>query len=120
MEREMRLLEDEKIKFYEVTIFGSINIGTEVSKIKVRSISELLSKFNGSEDLFWNWEKNARLLIWTYLLEDKYAKIMLKMRLNDKAQWFHSPEHIKLSVDEILSRMWKMYDHRKSKLKLRK
>lgn len=124
MEREMRLLERENrmLRGSSVSREGTIP-GTEMpARVNIKAVSELLSEFNGSEGVFRNWEKQAKLLIATYQLDDKSAKIMLGMRLKDKAlEWFPScPVHIELSVEELLSKMRKMYDHKESKLKLRK
>lgn len=122
LEREMRLLQREN----ELLRGTSRSDGSTVSEVSpknsVKAICKLLSDFNGTEDLFRNWEKQVRLLIATYRLDDNSAKILIGARLKNKAlEWFHSrPEHIKLSANEILMEMRKMFDHRQSKLKLRK
>ncbi|RLU16823.1 hypothetical protein DMN91_010891 [Ooceraea biroi] len=104
MEREMRLLERENqlLRSGSSTTSSGTSRVTEVpSRVNVKAVSELLSEFDGTEGTFRNWEKQAQLLISTYQLEDKYAKIMLGMRLKNKApEWFHScPAHIELSVE---------------------
>lgn len=57
-----------------------------------------------------------------YRLSDECAKILIGMRLKGKAaEWLHSkPQHSELSVDDLLSEMREMYDHRPSKILLRK
>lgn len=124
MERETRLLERENQILRSGGVpHSSTNSSTETpSRVNINAVSELLNEFNGSDGLFRNWEKQSRLLISTYQLNEKYVKIMLEMLgLKDKALEFHScPEHIELSVDELLSKMRWMYVHKESKLKLRK
>ncbi|XP_077270869.1 uncharacterized protein LOC143902051 [Temnothorax americanus] len=120
MQREMRMLERENQMLRNAP---RNDAGPEVpSKHSVKAICELLSDFQGKEGIFRNWEKQARLLIATYRLDDNSAKILIGARLKDKAlEWFHSrPEHVELSANDILLEMRKMYDHRQSKLKLRK
>lgn len=122
LEREMRLLQREN----ELLRSASRSDGSAVSEVSpkhsAKAIGELLNDFNGTEDLFRNWEKQVRLLIATYRLDDNSAKIPIGTRLKNRAlEWFHSrPEHIELSANEILIEMRKMFDHRQSKLKLRK
>lgn len=49
------------------------------------------------------------------------AKILVGMRLKGKAsEWFHSKEHIKLTFDELLEELKRMFQFRQSKVTLRK
>lgn len=122
MEREMQLLERENRLLRGTPRDSADTVPESPSRVNVKTISELLSNFNGSGELFRNWERQARLLIATYRLSDNDAKILLCMRLKDEAlQWLHSrPEHIELNIEEFFAEMRKMYDHQQSKLKLRK
>lgn len=122
MERELQLMERENRMLRQRTRNSGDAIPEAQSKFNVRAVSELLNNFDGTEGLFRNWEKQARLLISIYRLDDNNAKILLGMRLKDKAlEWLHSrPEHIELGIEELFSEMRKIFDHRQSKLKLRK
>jgi len=62
------------------------------------------------------------LLMLTYQLDTYNTRILLGMRLKGRAlEWFHSrPEHLELSVEEILAKKKKIFDYRQSKLKRRK
>jgi len=83
---------------------------------------ELLTEFKGTSDVYWRWEKQFKLLCETYELDDQAARILVGMRLKDQAlKWFHSrPEHLEISVEELLAEMRKMFDHRPAKITLRK
>lgn len=110
MQREIQLLEREN-QFLRVTggttRDNTISEAEVLPKYSVKAISELLSDFNGAEGTFRNWEKQARLLIVTYRLNDSSTKILIGTRLKGKAlEWFHlRPEPIELNVDEILTEM---------------
>lgn len=112
MERELRLAERENEILRNST---GANRATEVqAKVSVKAVSELLNDFDGSEGSLKNWEKQLQLLITTYKLDENNAKLLLGMRLKGRAlDWFHSrPGHIELSVEEILTEMRKLFDHR--------
>lgn len=123
MEREVRVLERENqlLRGASTSQHKESPVTEMPSKINIKAISEILDEFNGSPGFDRNWKKRARLLISTYHLDDKSTKIMLGMRLKEKAlEWFHSrPEHIG-SVEELFSSMQQMFLHPESKLKLRK
>lgn len=58
----------------------------------------------------------------TYNLDDNATRVLITLRLKGKAlSWFHSkPEHIRLSATNLLEEMKRMFDHRSSKMALRK
>lgn len=87
----------------------------------IAALGDLLSLFDGSGD-YEIWEKQLKLLKTTYHLTDEYAKVLLAMRLKGKAaEWLHSKsQHIGLPLETLLSEMREMYDHRPSKMELRK
>lgn len=87
-----------------------------------KAMSELLSEFAESEDTFWTWRKQFDLIRATYKLDDGTARILVGMRLKQKAlQWFHSkPEHLEISVDELIERMQSIFEHRPTKMDLRR
>lgn len=121
MERELRLAEREN----EILRNRASNEGNrpEVqTRVNIKAVSELLSEFDDSEGLFQNWEKQLKLLSTTYQLDANNAKVLIGMRLKGKAlEWFHSrPEHLELTIEEILVEMKKIFDQRQSRLRRRK
>lgn len=97
------------------------DITREYPRPSIAAIGDLLSLFDGSGD-YEIWEKQLRLLRTTYHLTDEYAKVLVGMRLKGKAaEWLHSKsQHIGLPLETLLSEMREMYDHRPSKMELRK
>lgn len=89
---------------------------------QVKALSELLSEFSGDENTFWKWHRQFELIRTTYQLDDGTARILVSMRLKNKAlQWFHStPEHLELPVNQLLEKMQNIFDHRPAKIDLRK
>lgn len=88
----------------------------------VRTVRDLLSEFDGSEGSFWRWEQQLALLRLTYVLDDNATRILISAKLKGRAlEWFHSkPSHLILSVENLLKEMKQMFDHRQTKLILRK
>ncbi|XP_071650662.1 uncharacterized protein [Temnothorax longispinosus] len=88
----------------------------------INAICELLSEFKGTSDVYWRWEKQFKLLCTTYELDDRAARILVGMKLKDQAlKWFHSkPEHLEISVEELLEEMRKMFDHRPARIILKR
>lgn len=101
---------------------GRGNISHDYPRANITVIADLLSCFDGSVGNYEVWEKQLRLIKTTYHLVDEHVKILIGMRLKRKAsEWLHSkPQYIELSVDNLLSEMQEMYDHRPSKILLRK
>lgn len=81
-----------------------------------------MSEFRGEYDSFEIWKKQVELLRATYRLDENSTKILISLRLKNKAlSWFHSkPEHLQLNTAELLSEMSRMFDNRPSKLTLRR
>ena len=81
-----------------------------------------MSEFNGSDKDFSDWEKQVLLLSATYELDDNCAKILISSKLKGNAlEWFHSKsEHIEMSMDNLLTEMRRMFDHRPKKLERRR
>lgn len=91
-------------------------------RASIAAIADLLGSFDGSVGDYKIWEEQLKLLKTTYRLTDEYVKILIGMRLKgNAAQWLHSrPEHIGLPIDDLLDRLREMYDHRPSRILLRK
>lgn len=100
---------------------GSSGGRSVVSSMSIRAIGDLLSEFH-RDDTFWKWEKQIQLLRTIYNLDDNLMRVLMSSRLKDKAlSWFHSkPDHLELSVDNLLNRMKEMFDLRPTKLTLRR
>lgn len=94
----------------------------DIAKASISAIADLLGHFDGSAGDYGNWELQLKLLKKTYCLSDDYVKILIGMRLKGKAsEWLRSKaKHIEMSLDELLEELRKMYDHRPSRVKLRK
>ncbi|KAK2578110.1 hypothetical protein KPH14_009888 [Odynerus spinipes] len=90
--------------------------------MNIKAIGDFLSDFSGACDTLCVWEKQVRLLQTTYGLDDQLTKILMASKLKSNAlNWLHSkPEHIEMSAEELLNDMKKVFDHRPSKLMLRK
>jgi len=68
------------------------------------------------------WEKRLKFLKATYRLDDDCAKLLIGMRLKERAfEWFHSrPEYIEMSFERLLEELGTMFRHHESKLYLRR
>lgn len=95
---------------------------SNIAKASITAIADLLSCFDGSSGDYAVWEMQLKLLKTTYRLSDEYVKILIGMRMKGKAaEWLHSkPQHIELPIDDLLDEMRDMYDHRPSKILLRR
>ncbi|KYN30352.1 Gag-Pol polyprotein [Trachymyrmex cornetzi] len=126
MRRELEIMRRERELEANRTIMtaspATIASQASTTRSQPKAISELLSEFTGSEGTFPTWRKQFDLIRATYQLDDGTARIVIGMRLKQKAlQWFHSrPEYLEVSVDELLEKMRIMFDHRPAKLDLRR
>lgn len=95
---------------------------THVQRINLTSIAELLKTFDGTPRDYEAWEGQIKLLREVYHLDDNTAKILVGMRLKGRAyEWFHSkPEYLRLSFDELLRKLRRMFQFQQSKVTLRK
>lgn len=89
---------------------------------EVKYVAELAEDFDGSKDSFRKWEKQIRLLVVTYDLDDLSARMLVGLKLKGGAMaWYHSkPEYVTIDFERLLSQMKRIYDHRPRKLRLRK
>jgi len=124
MKRELEILRREReIETDARQMTPPMSSASQIStRLQPKALSELLSEFSGSESTFRVWRKQFELIRTTYQLDDDTARILVGMRLKEKAlQWFHSsPEHIGMTVDELIERMQGMFDHRPVKMDLRR
>jgi len=90
--------------------------------MNIKVISELLNEYSRADQDFIKWETQIHLLKDTYALSDNLVKILIGLRLKGKAlAWFHSkPELLSMAASDILHELKVMYNHRPSKIDLRK
>ena len=71
---------------------------------------------------FENWRQQVEVLRNTYQLDDNAAKVLINLRLKGKAlRWCQSkPSHLAMPATELLEVMKGVFDHRPSKLALRR
>ena len=93
-----------------------------VSRPTITALGELLGEFTGAGDTFCVWQKQLELVRTTYQLEDSHTRILIGMKLKQKAlNWFHAnSEHLEIPVAELIERMKRMFDHRPAKFELRR
>ncbi|RLU18149.1 hypothetical protein DMN91_010392 [Ooceraea biroi] len=122
-ERELELVRREaELRTHTPTTSArspTINDG-EISSTK--GLKDLLCEFDGSRSEFRRWKQQVELLRDTYHLDDNATRVLISSRLKRKAlNWFDSkPEYIVLSATNLLEEMGRMFDHRPSKLTLKK
>ncbi|XP_076232912.1 uncharacterized protein LOC143178263 [Calliopsis andreniformis] len=90
--------------------------------MSIRAIGDLLSDFDGRDNTFWKWEQQVNLFRTTYHLDENTTRVLISSKLKARAaSWFHSKsEHITLRIDDLLREMKIMFDHRPSRLSLRR
>ena len=90
--------------------------------VNVNNIKDMMSDFGGSEINFRNWKKKFQLLCTTYELDDANGQLLVSLKLKGKAlKWLHSKsEYIGMTLPNLLIELGNMFDHRHSKLDLRK
>lgn len=88
----------------------------------VSTLGELVGEFSGAEDSFEIWRQQLELVREGYELDDRQTRILIGMRLRKTAlQWFRSqPEHLQITVKELMGKIKILFDIRPSKLELRK
>lgn len=98
------------------------NLRPAQPKLNMSAIAELLATFDDTTGNYETWEKQLRLVKRTYKLDDEHTKILVGMRLKGRAlEWLHSrPELIEVSMEALLCELKAMYDHRPSRVLLRK
>jgi len=81
------------------------------TRASITAIAELLGYFDGENDSCEMWEKQVRLLMTTYELQDNLVKILIGSRLKGRAaEWFRSrPEYIEMSTNDLLLAMRAMF-----------
>ncbi|XP_078042224.1 uncharacterized protein LOC144472765 [Augochlora pura] len=120
MRRELQLAqrENEMLRSSPASSRSSENR----SSLSVKVIGDLLSDFDGRNQIFRNWERQLKLLISTYGLDQNFSRILIVSKLKGEAlQWFHSrSENLEINVDELLGSMETMFSRRESSLEARR
>jgi len=100
----------------------NVNNDEANKKPNITAIAELLSSFDGRSNTYETWERQVIFLKNTYKLSDDLTKVMIGLRLKGKAiEWLHSkPEHISLSINDLLRKLKEMFYHQSSKIVTRK
>lgn len=90
--------------------------------MSVRTISDLLSDFDGKENSFTIWKQQFQLLKSNYQLDEHMARVLISTKLKGRAlNWFHSrPEYLNMSVENLMEEMAGMFDARPKRISLRK
>lgn len=85
-------------------------------------IKELINEFDGNNTDFSTWKDQFKLLCTTYNLDESNSRLLLGTKLKGRAlQWLYSKkEYVESSVEDLLLELSKMFDHRPSKLALRR
>jgi len=123
LQREFELVRREADLRTQTSISGVRSSAmSEAGTVSAKGLKDLLKEFDGSSNAFRNWKQQIELLRDTYQLDDNATRVLISSRLKGKAlSWFHSkPEHIVMSATNLLEEMRRMFDHRSSKMILRK
>ncbi|XP_076638825.1 uncharacterized protein LOC143350687 [Colletes latitarsis] len=91
-------------------------------RVNVATVADLLSIYKGEVGEYENWEKQLHMICRNYELDARQVKTLISMQLKGKAlEWFYSrPEHIEMSVEELLIELRGMYHHRQNRIALRR
>ena len=101
------------------SVNSELSIGNLSSaSVSIRSIGELLSPFDVTDNSFWRWKQQVTLLRTTYHLDDNMTRVLISSKLKGRAStWFHSKsEHLQKDVNDLLKEMETMFDHLPGKL----
>lgn len=98
---------------------GASGVPRMQTRTNLATIADLLSEFDGSGN-FDTWEKHLEFLKPTYQLEDNHVKILIGMRLKNKAlEWFHSKsEYLSMPLKELIDKIRAMFQLRESRVAL--
>ena len=127
--REIELLRREQSLGVNHATNGVSSVNSELSaeilssaSVSIRSIGELLSPFDATDNSFWRWKQQITLLRTTYHLDDNTTRVLISSKLKGRASiWFHSKsEHLQKGVNDLLKEMETMFDHRPGKLAQRR
>lgn len=119
LEREMQFLRRSRRPKSENS--GESSRST-ITNINLRSISDLLNNFSGSDNTFDAWVQKLKWVRQNYSLDDNALKILIPSKLTGRAlDWFNSkPEHLSPSVDELKWEMRIIFNQRPNRLSLRR
>lgn len=121
LQREIQLMRREN-EGLRMSPNNSTVSATSRTTTSIKSISELVSEYKGSEEDFKRWNAQINLLRATYELDENTSKILVGSKLKGKAlEWYHSrADHLAMGVDELLNEMQSMFERPLGRLELRK
>ncbi|KAL0117618.1 hypothetical protein PUN28_008773 [Cardiocondyla obscurior] len=123
MARELDVMRRENEQLRVLTqVSQNESFSASTYKISLTSLKELLPAFSGKYGTFQKWKEQLTLVKRTYQLDDGMTKLLIGAKLEgDAIEWFHSvPEHLSITLQDLLGRMEIMYDQREKKLTLRR
>ncbi|KYN22486.1 hypothetical protein ALC57_05110, partial [Trachymyrmex cornetzi] len=121
LQREIELLRRENKILRRSPSNGVASTNTRAN-MSVKSISELVGEYKGSDEDFNRWKIQIGLLRATYELDENASKILIGSKLRGKAlDWYHSrADHIAVTTEELLKEMQAMFERSRGRLELRK
>ncbi|KYM95011.1 hypothetical protein ALC62_14354 [Cyphomyrmex costatus] len=125
-EKELLQREIELLRRENEMLRGPPNNSTVTTNVRattsVKSISELVGEYKGSDEDFKRWRRQIDLLRATYELDENASKILIGSKLRGKAlDWYHSrADHIAMTADDLLKEMQTMFERPRGRLELRK
>ncbi|XP_043498670.1 uncharacterized protein LOC122521973 [Polistes fuscatus] len=80
------------------------------------------NKVTGEMGEYENWERQLRMLRATYSLNDNQVRMLISMRLKEKAlEWFYSKsDYVTIPIEELLADLRSTFCHRQNRIVLRK
>ena len=130
-EREVQLLRREVEMMREMqrlSMGGQLlqNSASQVERhapvVVNEAMKAMLDYFDGNGGALDTWVRQLALLRMTYQLNSGAAKVLAVSRLRGQAlKWFHSkPEHIEISVDELVKELRDMFGDRVDRIAARR
>ncbi|KAI4476073.1 hypothetical protein M0804_013869 [Polistes exclamans] len=91
-------------------------------RVDIRLVADLLNVFKGEMGEYENWERQLRMLRATYSLNDNQVRMLISMRLKEKAlEWFYSKsDYVTIPIEELLADLRSTFCHRQNRIVLRK
>ncbi|XP_018406278.1 PREDICTED: uncharacterized protein LOC108782494 [Cyphomyrmex costatus] len=118
LRRELEIARRENEQLRRVT---PPMVEVPLKRENISAMLELVGFFDGSAGTFRKWEQQIRQLCATYRLDDDRAKLLVSNKLKGKAKsWFQAENTITMTLDEIMDGFRRMYDHRPTRVALRK
>lgn len=84
-------------------LISSASVSQSPTHMSITRIADLLNSFDGNINTYDTWEKQLLFLKDAYKLEEDATKILVGMRLKEKAlEWFHlKPDYIQMQTSQL-------------------